>query len=62
MSLTPGTELHWSVTKYGHLMDTYEMKAPRGEPLTLKVYYYDSEYYVELWVHGVLLCFANLFR
>lgn len=60
MSMTPGTELHWSVTKYGQIVETYEMKDPRGRPLTLKIYYYQGDYYTELWYWGYLLSFDCL--
>ena len=60
MSMTPGTELHWSVTKYGKLVEAHEMKDPRGRPLTLKGYYYQGDYYTELWYMGFLLSFDCL--
>lgn len=58
-----GTELHWTVTKYGKLMTEDKIMDPRGKYITVKVYYYDSEYYVELWHNDcVVLSFKQLYR
>ena len=62
MSMTPGTPLHFNVTKYGQLVEAHEMKDPRGRPLTLKVYFYQREFYSELWYMGYLLSFDYLFE
>ena len=53
--------LDWEVQKYGRIIQSHDMQISTNL-VTVKIYVYKSNYYVETWINGIRYLFQEIER